>query len=264
MRKLSVFLSTYAFLFFGTAALISAQTTGAVNGAVVDQIGAVIPGATITVKGQSEQEYKTTSSENGTYCIPAVPNGLYTVSISANGFKSARVADVKVDVGTPATVNASLEIGDVSQIVEVVGGAEVLQTQAATVGTKMTGRQIVETPIQSRDALDLVVNLPGTNTIGTVRTSTINGLPKSALSVSIDGIDANSSLLKASDGFFTFIRPRIDAIEEVTVSSSNPGCRQRRRQRGANKVCYPPRQRRLFRRVLLAASQRQHQRQQLA
>src|SRR5436190_4530431 len=211
------------FFLFLSSAVVLAQTTGSISGKVEDVNGALVPNAKIVVRGPGGQEYTAVTTDSGTYRIPAVGNGIYTVTITANGFKSAVVNEVKVDVGTPATVNAKLEIGDVSQVVEVVGGAEVLQTQSATVGTNMTGRQIIETPIQSRDALDLIVNLPGTNTIGAVRTSTINGLPKSALSVSIDGIDANTSLLKASDGFFTFIRPRIDAIDEVTVSTSNPG-----------------------------------------
>src|SRR5688500_8651593 len=114
MRKAFFFLFVFGLLSLGTTAIVSAQTTGAINGTVMDQNGAVVPGANITVKGQSGQEFTTTSSGNGTYRIPAVPNGIYTVSISANGFKSALVSEVKVDVGTPATVNATLEIGDVS------------------------------------------------------------------------------------------------------------------------------------------------------
>src|SRR5205085_491246 len=51
----------------------------------------------------------------------------------------------------------------------------------------------------------------------------VNGLPKGALSISIDGVDAQDNLLKSSDGFFTFIRPRIDAIDEVTISTATPG-----------------------------------------
>ncbi|HEY4426110.1 MAG TPA: hypothetical protein VGN10_18005, partial [Pyrinomonadaceae bacterium] len=99
----------------------------------------------------------------------------------------------------------------------------VLQTETATVGTTINGRQILETPIQSRDALDLVTTLPGTTTTGVVRTSSINGLPKSALTIQIDGVDVQDNFLKSSDGFFTFIRPRIDAIDEVTVSTATPG-----------------------------------------
>jgi hypothetical protein len=208
---------------FLTSLFTFAQTTGSISGTVTDINGALVPNATVNVKGEGGQEFTVTTSDSGIYRIPAVAAGFYTVRITASNFKSVVINNVKVDVGVPSTANAALEAGNVSEVVEVSSGGEVLQTQTSTIGTNIQGRQITEQPIQSRDALDLVVNLPGTNTIGTVRTSTINGLPKEALSVSIDGIDANTSLLRASDGFFTFVRPRIDAIDEVTVSTSNPG-----------------------------------------
>jgi hypothetical protein len=159
------------------------------------------------------------------FTIPGVPAGTptYTVTITAPNFKTAVIQNVKVDVATPATVNATLEPGNIAETVVVASGAEVLQQETATVGTTITGRQILETPIQSRDALDLITMLPGTTTTGVVRTSSINGLPKSALTIQIDGVDVQDNFLKSSDGFFTFIRPRIDAIDEVTVSNSNPG-----------------------------------------
>jgi hypothetical protein len=78
-------------------------------------------------------------------------------------------------------------------------------------------------PQASRDALDLVLLLPGTNTPGRPRQSTVNGLPKDALNITMDGVNVQDQVLKGSDGFFTFVRPRVDAIDEVTVSTSNPG-----------------------------------------
>lgn len=202
---------------------ISAQTTGAIAGTVIDQNGSIVPNATITVKGEGGQEFNVNTSENGTYRIPAVANGLYSVTVTAAGFKTFVAQNVKVDVGLPSTVDATLEVGDVSQIVEVTNGGEVLQTQTATVGTNITGRQITETPIASRDALDLVGLMPGTATVGAPRRASINGLPKGALSITIDGVDVQDNLLRSSDGYFTYVRPRVDAIEEVTVSTANPG-----------------------------------------
>ena len=95
--------------------------------------------------------------------------------------------------------------------------------QSANVATTITGRQITELPFSSRDALDLVLLLPGTTTPGRPRTSTVNGLPKGALNITMDGVNVQDNTLKSSDGFFTYIRPRIDAIEEVTVSTATPG-----------------------------------------
>ncbi len=75
LGKLTVIL---AMLFIGQFA-IEAQTTGSIAGTVVDQNGAVVPNATVTVTGESGQEFTVTTSDNGTYRIPAVANGIYTV-----------------------------------------------------------------------------------------------------------------------------------------------------------------------------------------
>src|SRR5262245_41901842 len=176
---------------------VQAQT-GAIGGTVTDANGAVIPGATVTVKGAAGQEYTVTTASNGTYVVPAVANGLYTVTVTMANFKTSVTQNVKVDVGTPATVDVSMEAGKIEETVLVVSGGEVLQTQSPTVGTSITGRQITETPIQSRDALDLVTTLPGTNTVGTVRTSTVNGLPKGAVAITIDGVDVQDNYLRSS------------------------------------------------------------------
>jgi hypothetical protein len=225
MRKFTKILILALAVMVFPNALQAQQTTGSISGTVTDQNGAVVAGATVTVTGASGQEYTAVTNDDGAFTIPGVPAGspTYTVTVTAANFKKHVVQNVKVDVGTPATVNAVLEAGSLEQTVIVVGGAEVLQTATATVGTTITGRQILETPIQSRDALDLVTTLPGTTTTGVVRTSSINGLPKSALTIQIDGVDVQDNFLKSSDGFFTFIRPRIDAIDEVTVSTATPG-----------------------------------------
>ncbi len=208
-----------------TQVAVHAQTAGSISGTVTDGAGAIVPGANVTIKGEAGQEYTAVTNKDGVYTVPGVPAGTptYTVTVSVAGFKTSVVSNVKVDVATPATVNFVLEAGKIEETVVISSGAEVLQTETATVGTSITGRQILETPIQSRDALDLVTMLPGTTTTGVVRTSSINGLPKSALTIQIDGVDVQDNFLKSSDGFFTFIRPRIDAIDEVTVSTATPG-----------------------------------------
>src|SRR5215203_1290582 len=199
------------------------QTAGSVAGTVGDANGAAVPNATVVIKGEGGQEFTVVTNESGGYRVPIVGAGNYTVTVTAPNFKRSVIENVKVDVGSPSTVNVSLEPGGVNETVVVTGGGEVLQTQTATVGTTITGRQILETPIASRDALDLVALLPGTNSVGAPRRSSINGLPKGALSISIDGVDVQDNLNRSSDGFFTYVRPRIDAIDEVSVSSAVPG-----------------------------------------
>ncbi len=224
MKKVLNLLLVLGFISLGQLT-VNAQTAGSITGTVTDSTGAVVPGAAVSIKGEAGQSYETTTNSDGLYTVLGVAAGTstYTVTISSPNFKTSIVKNVKVDVATPATVNAVLEAGSITESVVVASGAEILQTETATVGTTITGRQILETPIQSRDALDLVTMLPGTSTTGVVRTSSINGLPKSALTIQIDGVDVQDNYLKSSDGFFTFIRPRIDNIDEVTVSTANPG-----------------------------------------
>lgn len=222
MRKLFNCLSLLLTIIFIQSA-IQAQTTGSIAGTVIDQNGAVVPSATVVIKGASGQEFTASTSSNGTFSVPAVAAGTYTVTVSATDFKTTVVENVKVNVGLPTTVDATLQAGNISETVVVTSGGEVLQTQTATIGTTITGRQITEIPLTSRDALDLVTLLPGTTTVGRPRTSSINGLPKGAISITIDGVDVQDNLLRSSDGFFTYVRPRLDAIDEVTVSTASPG-----------------------------------------
>ena len=199
-------------------------STGSLTGIVKDPKGAVVAGATVTVKNTAtNQEFSTETNNDGAYSIPTLASGVYTATIVAKGFKQAAVTDIKIDVGKTSTINVDLEIGSANETVTVVGGGELLQTQSATVGTTLTGRQISDLPTASRDALDLVLAMPGTTTPGRPRTSSINGLPKGSINITLDGINVQDNLLKSSDGFFTYIRPRTDAISEVTVSTSTPG-----------------------------------------
>lgn len=208
----------------GISAFAQGGSTGSIAGTVVDPKGAVVAGATVVVKNTAtNQESTTQTSGEGTFNVPALVAGVYTATINAGGFKQAVVTEIKVDVGKPSSINVGLEIGSANETVTVVGGGELLQTQTATIGTTLTGRQITDLPTASRDALDLVLALPGTTTVGRPRQSSVNGLPKGALNITMDGVNVQDNLLKSNDGFFTYIRPRTDAISEVTVSTTTPG-----------------------------------------
>ncbi|MEK6321817.1 MAG: carboxypeptidase regulatory-like domain-containing protein [Acidobacteriota bacterium] len=199
-------------------------TTGRLTGTVADIQGALIPKAqVVAVHDQTKTEYKVTANSEGGWSVPAVPNGTYTVTITATGFKSTVVQNVKVDAGTAATVNASLEVGGATEQVIVTSGASVIQTESATISTTIVGRQIGELPYTTREAMQLVLTLPGVQTPGTPRTSSINGLPKASLNITLDGANVQDNFLKSSDGFFTSTQVRTDAIEEVTVSTATPG-----------------------------------------
>jgi Carboxypeptidase regulatory-like domain len=199
-------------------------TTSRISGVVMDATGGLLQAAEVIVKNDGNgEEFRVKTGDDGTFIIPSLSVGTYTVMISAPGFKQTVVKSVKTEIGNTVTVEVKLEIGQTSETVVVTGGGEVLQTETTNIGAVITGRQITELPFSSRDALDLVLTLPGTATVGRPRSSSVNGLPKGALNISIDGINVQDNTLRSTDGFFTYIRPRIDAIEEVSVSTATPG-----------------------------------------
>lgn len=89
MKKLVLCLFTLAVALLLPLAA-QAQTTGAIAGTVVDQTGAVVPGATVTVRGEAGQQFTATTSDNGTYNIPAVAAGFYTVTVTSANFSTLR------------------------------------------------------------------------------------------------------------------------------------------------------------------------------
>src|SRR5215510_3886916 len=205
-------------------ALGQGVTTTSLSGAVVDPTGSVIQGAEIIVKDEATGvEYRTASAGNGTFSVPALTAGTYSVMVSARGFKLAVIKAVKIDAGIPASVNATLEVGAMSDTVVVQGGAEVLQSQSASISTTITGRQITDLPFTSRNVTDLLLYLRGTTTPGRPRSSSFNGLPQGAINMTLDGVSIQDNGARNTDGFYTNIYPRVDAVEEVTLSTATPG-----------------------------------------
>jgi hypothetical protein len=199
-------------------------TTTSLSGAVIDPTGSVVQGADIIVKDETTgAEFRTVSAGNGTFSVPALTAGVYSVTVSARGFKQAVIRSVKIDAGIPASVNATLEVGATTDTVVVQGGAEVLQTQSASVSTTITGRQITDLPFTSRNVTDLLLYLPGTTTPGRPRSSSFNGLPQGAINMTLDGVSIQDNGARNTDGFYTNIYPRVDAVEEVTLSTATPG-----------------------------------------
>src|SRR5262245_160968 len=200
------------------------QVSSSISGVVHDPNGEVVSGATVIVKNTATgAEFRTTSSGSGVYTVTSLGSGTYIVTVSAPGFKQAVARDVKLDIGVPATVNVTLEVGAASESVVVQGGGEIVQAQTANIATTLQVKQITNLPLISRNGSDFITMLPGVNTPGTARSSTINGLPQSALNITIDGINVQDNFNKNNDGFYSRVDPRLDAIEEVTISTATPG-----------------------------------------
>ena len=169
---------------------------------------------------ETNTHFSTKTNERGEYLVPSLPTAIYRVSVSRKGFQTAVVDGVSLEPGAPATVNITLRVGNVTEGVEVSAGAEVLQTETTSVTTNLEGAQINELPVASRNANELLTLLPGTNSRGTMRTSSINGLPKSSLSMTLDGASMHDPYLRSSDGFFASLQAKPDAVEEVAVTTS--------------------------------------------
>jgi hypothetical protein len=224
MKRILLRVSLVAALLGALSGMAFAQggsATSSIVGTVVDSSGAVIPGAAVSVKNDATGlEFAATTNDQGGFTIPAVDPGKYTVTVTLMGFKTAVLQNVRVTAATPASVRATLAVGGLEETVVVSGGSEIIQTQSAAVSTTIDTNQILKLPTGSRSALDFVTLLPGVNTPAGSRNSTINGLPQSAINITIDGISAQDNHLKTGDGFFARVSPRLDAMEEVTVSSA--------------------------------------------
>jgi hypothetical protein len=220
MSKLAALLLFAAFAVSAWAQV----TTGRLEGVVTDPQGAAVPGAQVRVTNrETGQIFDTIADEKGLWAIPSVSSATYTVAVSHPGFKTTTVENVKVEVGVPATVNTKLEVGALAETVEVAAGAEVLQTATATVTSTLVGRQLHELPFTSRNLTELIVTQPGSATPGVPRSTSVYGMPQSALNVTKDGINIQDNSNKSSDGFFNAIFPRADAIEEMTISAAAAG-----------------------------------------
>ena len=207
-------------LAFLTAGSLWAQTSGVLIGTVRDTQGGVIPGAEVVITDESTNTTTATiSNEAGDYRAP-LPAGTYTVSVEVTGFKKGVVQNIKIAAGVTTSQNLALQLGDLSESVIVEASQGLIERQEARVTSVIEGEQITDLPFTSRDALDLALSQAGTATPGRPRSSTVNGLPKGALNISIDGIRVQSNYLRSSDGFFTYIRPRIDAIQSFSMTQA--------------------------------------------
>ena len=215
-----------AFCFLAAAAVTtSAQlATSRLDGTVTDTQGAAVAGAQIeVVKASDNQTFTTKTDGKGYWAVPSLPASVYKVKVSQTGFKTAEIAGVELDAGVPATVNVTVQVGALTETIEVSGGAEIVQADTAQVSSTLQGKQIHDLPFTSHNATELIATQPGTQTALAVRNSTINGLPQSTINITMDGINIQDNTLKSTDGVFNTVMPRIDAIEEMTMTTAAAG-----------------------------------------
>jgi len=199
-------------------------TTSTLSGIAVDSSGAVLPGADVTIKHLATALTQTAvSNADGAFSFPGMNVGTYSVTVTLSGFKTFVSNNVVLTSGSPANVRATLEIGGIEEQVVVSSASEIVQTQSTTVSSTINTNQITKLPLTSRSAMDFVNFLPGVSTPGGNRDATINGLPRGVINITLDGVNVQDNTLRSTDGFFAIVSPRLDAIEEVTVTTANQG-----------------------------------------
>src|SRR5262249_12505235 len=112
-----------------------------------------------------------------------------------------------------------------SETVEVKGSTELVRTQSPTISQTVTGELIESLPRNDRNALSFTIFLPGVQTSGgsqNSRSSTVVGLPQNTINITMDGISTSNNLM-STDGFFSMVTPRLDAVEEVTLTTAATG-----------------------------------------
>ncbi len=200
------------------------STTSTISGVVVDSGGGIVPGADVVAKHDATgvTQSATTNSE-GAFSFPRLNIGTYTVTVSLQGFKTVVVKDVVLTSTQPASVKAVLEVGGLAEQVVVSSSSEIVQTQSATISSTINTNQITQLPLTTRSAMDFVNFLPGVSTPAGNRDATINGLPQGVINITLDGINIQDNTNRSTDGFFAIVSPRLDAIEEVSVTTAGQG-----------------------------------------
>ncbi len=162
----SFMLKTGMILLFALS-LISAvaaqtSTTGQLSGNVADQSGAAVPDATVTITNTANGEKRTvTTSSDGNYSLPNLAVGTYRVSVTKSGFKETAIADVVVNVANTTRQDVALQIGQVSEVVEITADAVQVETQSGAVGEVVSGEQVRELPLNGRSFVQLTQLQPG-------------------------------------------------------------------------------------------------------
>jgi hypothetical protein len=206
-------------------------TVGSISGTVRDPQGAVIPKAEVTITEETTGVERTVvAGDDGFYSVPSLPVGLYTVSAAPQGFKKTVNSGVQLHVGDKLVVNLNVEVGAVSETVNITGEGVQVETRSADVSSLIGEKQVTELPLNGRNYAALATMVPGVSfaneagafgTRGTGLDShvdmSVNGNQSNANMWTVDGVNnmdvgSNATLL---------VFPSIDSIAEFRVERNS-------------------------------------------
>ena len=222
--------SFIALILASGSAIAYSQSTATLSGTVTDPSGAVVPQAQVTVHGLSTGVDRTAASDPaGSYTIPSLQPGNYSVSVRASGFADYKLASVTLQVDQNVTANVKLGVASAGQIIQVQAAAPLIDAQTSTVGQVIDQTTVQKIPLNGRHFLDLTNLTPGTvvpPVTGNL-TSASRGLGANSFDTAgqredsanfmINGINLND----LSQNQITF-QPSINTTAEFKISNSTP------------------------------------------
>ena len=203
-----------------------AQVNATVTGTVVDATSALIPGVTITAQNTATGIMTTrVTNESGSYDFPSLQPGTYVLSASLPGFQTSRLNDVQLGQGQQVRLNFTLQVGALTQGVDVVIAADtLLAATSASVGNVLSDSVVRDLPLASRNVLDLVATTPGVVTTvnafgGAVQN--FGGTPFSQVNTTRDGLVTNDGRYNNSNGAYSAVYTSPDMVEEIRITANN-------------------------------------------
>ncbi len=215
-------LLTLALLFIVTLTATAQSNTGRLVGTVSSPDGVLAGASVVVIDNQTGKERTVTSNSVGSFTLPQLDPGSYTVKVTVAGFKSYTANQVKIDIGQEYSLNIPLEIGQTQDSVTITAGADLLNATNPQISNTVSPRQIVELPLNGRDPTSLILLQAGTASNGAQGTS-INGQRPTFTNITRDGINIQDNHIRANASSFSVERPNVDDVAEFTLTTQNAG-----------------------------------------
>lgn len=218
---------TFGFLFVIAVGVVTAMGqsgTSSINGTVTDPQGNIVTGATVTLTSEDKSFSRTQQTEgSGAFIFTLLAPGVYRLEVEAQGFKKTVITNIRALVDKPTDLKVALEIGSVTEIVNVTTGAGdvLLNTQDATLGNNFVSQQITQLPLEARNPISLLTLQPGVTRAGNV-----TGARSDQSNITLDGIEINEA--QSNDINTPVLRLNAEAIEEFRVVTTNANANQGR------------------------------------
>lgn len=198
-------------------ALAMAQVgTSSIAGQVTDPQGNAVAGASVRLVGTTGTSRTIVTNNDGLYTFSSVQTGTYTVEVEMKGFKKAVVSDVKALVDSTTSLNVRIEIGQVTEVVNVdaAGLESIVNTTDASTGNNFVSEQILQLPLQGRNVTNLLSLQAGVTPDGSV-----SGGRADQANITLDGVDVNNQQNAAA--FESVLRVNPDSVDEFRVTTLN-------------------------------------------